>query len=346
MGAAARGREALDETGSASAGSACPWVPCRSRRCWPLAPARTSAGSTRCSRRAAAGLTEPCSFPSGGAGGRWPRRTWRRRGTGAGGARLNAGRRRGARVREEAGICRRPRSRALAGVPSRRARTMPARAGARPGHQHLAPERVGSRLGPARGLAYAQLPGGALSRPPGRGPPAVRLPMARVPAFAPAWSAGPTACSRARPGDRRLRVAVCALSDLAWRADTRRARRGRASAACPVPFIGLDHAERVLIAARSTPLCRQARRCLADAGDRAPAAQRPASGADPGRAILRATASPRRARDLDDARLRIPPTRCSSRSAARARAGQRSRGRPPDLLGSDRRPAHRGGRNA
>ena len=86
------------------------------------------------------------------------------------------------------------------------------------------------------------------------------LPLARVPEFAPAlarWTddlfPGET------PADRRLRLAVCALSDIAWRdhPDVRAEESFRRL--LQFPFIGLDHAERVVHRGGDPrPLCRQA----------------------------------------------------------------------------------------
>ena len=125
--------------------------------------------------------------------------------------------------------------------------------GARPGAQ--APGAGAGRVlgaGPARGLALlAAAGGGALSRPAGRGRPAVRPATWRAcrPSRRP-WCAGPTGLFPGEtPADRRLRVAVCALSDIAWRdhPDVRAEESFRRL--LQFPFIGLSHAERVLLAA-------------------------------------------------------------------------------------------------
>jgi exopolyphosphatase/guanosine-5'-triphosphate,3'-diphosphate pyrophosphatase len=139
------------------------------------------------------------------------------------------------------------------GVAPRRARTLPAAA--------LALDRVLKRLetqrvvfsalGLREGLLYSQL--GETEKyldPLVEGAQLIGLPLARVPEFAPAladWTAelfpGET------PAETRLRVAVCALSDIAWRdaADLRAEESFRRL--LQFPFIGLDHAERVFIAA-------------------------------------------------------------------------------------------------
>ena len=110
---------------------------------------------------------------------------------------------------------------ATPGVQERRARTLPAAA--------IVLDRVLKRLGPERivvsalglreGLLYSQLDRSEQYLDPLiEGAQLIGLPLARVPDFAPAlapWTAklfsGETAA------DIRLRVAVCALSDIAWR---------------------------------------------------------------------------------------------------------------------------------
>ena len=96
-----------------------------------------------------------------------------------------------------------------------------------------------------------------------------------MPDFAPALVAGPTTCFRGEtPAETRLRVAVCALSDIAWRdhPDVRAEESFRRL--LQFPFIGIDHAERVFIAAAiHARYAGAARRGLADAGDRAPVAR-------------------------------------------------------------------------
>ena len=231
--------------------------PAGARRCWPKAPARPSAAiDALLEEGLPPALTEPVFYAVGGG--------WRAlrqgahgggRGAGAGGARLHARRRRGARVRQEGlapaarrswrrcRACRRGASRTLPAAALVLDRVL----------KHLAPERVVfSALGLREGWLYAQLArDGALSRPAGRGRAAVRPAAWRAcrPSRRP-WRAGPTACSRARrPADRRLRVAACALSDIAWRdhADVRAEESFRRL--LQFPFIGLDHAERVFLAA-------------------------------------------------------------------------------------------------
>ncbi len=142
---------------------------------------------------------------------------------------------------------------ATPGVTSRRARTLPAAA--------LVLDRVLKRLEPGRvvfsalglreGLLYSQLQTEEQYLDPlVEGAQLIGLPLARVPDFAPAlatWTAG------LFPGETlaetRLRVAICALSDIAWRdaVDLRAEESFRRL--LQFPFIGLDHAERVFIAA-------------------------------------------------------------------------------------------------
>ena len=142
---------------------------------------------------------------------------------------------------------------ALPGLPSRRAATLPAAA--------LVLDRVLKRLAPGRvvfsalglreGWMYAQLdtPSRYLD-PVVEGAQTIGLPSARVPEFAPAlvqWTdalfPGETA------PDRRLRVAACALSDIAWRDDARLRAAESFRRLLQFPFIGIEHAERVFLAA-------------------------------------------------------------------------------------------------
>ena len=110
---------------------------------------------------------------------------------------------------------------ATPGVPERRARTLPAAALALDRLlKHLATERVVfSALGLREGFLYSQL-----SReeqyldPLIEGAQLIGLPLARVPDFAPelvSWTANLATGETA--AEKRLRVAICALSDIAWR---------------------------------------------------------------------------------------------------------------------------------
>jgi exopolyphosphatase / guanosine-5'-triphosphate,3'-diphosphate pyrophosphatase len=141
----------------------------------------------------------------------------------------------------------------LPGVATRRAPTLPAAALVMDRVlKHLAPERVVfSALGLREGWLYAQLPEAERYLDPlVEGARLVGLPLARVPGFAPAlvrWTEG------LFPGEthaeRRLRVAACALSDIAWRdhPDVRAEESFRRL--LQFPFIGIDHTERVFLAA-------------------------------------------------------------------------------------------------
>jgi len=142
---------------------------------------------------------------------------------------------------------------ATPGVTERRARTLPAAALALDRVlKHLEPDRVVfSALGLREGFLYSQL-----SReeqyldPLIEGAQLIGLPLARVPEFAPelvSWTqhlaSGETAA------EQRLRVAVCALSDIAWRdaPDLRAEESFRRL--LEFPFIGVTHPERAFIAA-------------------------------------------------------------------------------------------------
>jgi exopolyphosphatase/guanosine-5'-triphosphate,3'-diphosphate pyrophosphatase len=109
---------------------------------------------------------------------------------------------------------------------------------------------VFSALGLREGWLYAQLTDAERYLDPlVEGAQMFGLPLARVPQFAPAlarWTDG--LFPGEMPADRRLRLAVCALSDIAWRdhPDVRAEETFRRL--LQFPFIGIDHAERVFIA--------------------------------------------------------------------------------------------------
>ena len=142
---------------------------------------------------------------------------------------------------------------ALAAVPVRRARTLPAAALVLDRTlKRLAPEKVVfSALGLREGWLYAQLPEAERYRDPLiEGAQMVGLPLARVPGFPAAlvpWTEdlfpGET------PAETRLRIAACALSDMAWRdhPDLRASEMFRRL--LQFPFIGIEHPERVFLAA-------------------------------------------------------------------------------------------------
>ena len=138
-------------------------------------------------------------------------------------------------------------------VSERRARTLPAAALVLDRVlKRLAPERVVfSALGLREGLLYSHLSKSEQYLDPlVEGAQLIGLPLARVPDFAPAlvaWTGnlfpGET------PAERRLRVAVCALSDIAWRDPPDLRAEESFRRLLQFPFIGLDHGERVFLSA-------------------------------------------------------------------------------------------------
>ena len=141
---------------------------------------------------------------------------------------------------------------ALPDVPSRRVDTLPAAAAVL--HRvlkKLQPERVVfSLLGLREGWLYAQLDAEERYRDPLlEGAMAIGLPSARVPAFSAAlarWTddlfPGET------QGDRRLRLAVCALTDIAWRDHEKVRAIESFRRLLQFPFIGISHPERAFLA--------------------------------------------------------------------------------------------------
>jgi exopolyphosphatase / guanosine-5'-triphosphate,3'-diphosphate pyrophosphatase len=142
---------------------------------------------------------------------------------------------------------------ALSGVPERRARTMPAAALTMDRVlKHLKPEKVVfSALGLREGWIYAQLPREERYIDPlVEGARLIGLPLARVAEFAPAladWTKD--LFPGEMPSDTRLRVAVCALSDLSWRDHPDIRAEDSFRRLVQFPFIGVSHAERVFVAA-------------------------------------------------------------------------------------------------
>jgi exopolyphosphatase/guanosine-5'-triphosphate,3'-diphosphate pyrophosphatase len=138
------------------------------------------------------------------------------------------------------------------GVPERRARTLPAAALVLDRVlKRLAPERVVfSALGLREGVLYSQLSTQERYLDPlVEGAQLVGLPLARVPDFAPslvAWTAD--LFPDETPADTRVRVAVCALSDIAWRDHPDLRAEESFRRLLQFPFIGVDHPERVFIA--------------------------------------------------------------------------------------------------
>ena len=118
--------------------------------------------------------------------------------------------------------------------------------------KRLAPERVVfSALGLREGLIYSQLTRQEQYLDPLlEGAQLIGLPLARVPDFAPALASWTADLFPGEPhAEARLRVAACALSDIAWRdaPDLRAEESFRRI--LQFPFIGVSHAERVFIAA-------------------------------------------------------------------------------------------------
>lgn len=142
---------------------------------------------------------------------------------------------------------------AMPGVPTRRARTLPAAALVLDRVlKQLAPEKVVfSALGLREGWLYSQLDeGDRYLDPLVEGAQLAGLPLARVPAFASAlvrWTDGLFPGETA--ADTRLRFAVCALSDLAWRDHPDLRAEESFRRLLQFPFIGISHAERVFVAA-------------------------------------------------------------------------------------------------
>lgn len=138
------------------------------------------------------------------------------------------------------------------GVSRRRARTMPASALVLDRVlKHLAPDEVVfSALGLREGWLYSQLEDEERGLDPlVEGAQLIGLPGSRVPDFAPAlvaWTAHLFA--EENPAQQRLRVTLCALSDLGWRdhPDIRAEESSRR--VLQFPFIGLEHAERAFLA--------------------------------------------------------------------------------------------------
>jgi len=142
---------------------------------------------------------------------------------------------------------------ALPGVPSRRVATLPAAALVLERVlKSLKPERVVfSALGLREGWLYAQLPPEEQGRDPLiEGAQAFATPWARVPEFAAALSRWTDDLFPGEAaGDRRLRLAACALSDIAWQdhADVRALESYRRLV--QLPLIAITHAERAFLGA-------------------------------------------------------------------------------------------------
>ena len=139
------------------------------------------------------------------------------------------------------------------GVAERRARTLPAAALLMDRVlKHLSPQRlVFSALGLREGLLYSQLTKSEQYLDPlVEGAQLIGLPPARVPDFASelvSWTAN--LISNEVPAQTRLRVAVCALSDIAWRDPPDLRAEESFRRLLQFPFIGVSHPERAFIAA-------------------------------------------------------------------------------------------------
>ena len=141
----------------------------------------------------------------------------------------------------------------VAGVPGRRASTLPAAALVMDRTlKHLSPRRVVfSSLGVREGWIYERLSEADRELDPLiEGCRQLCRESARVPAFAEALERWTERLSMGESASqRRLRIAACALSDLAWReADDVKARHVF-ERILRFPFIGVTHAERAFLAA-------------------------------------------------------------------------------------------------
>ena len=141
---------------------------------------------------------------------------------------------------------------AMPGVAERGARTLPAAAMMLDRLlKRVAPDRViFSALGLREGYIYSQLSeADRYLDPLVEGAQLVGLPLARVPEFLEAllpWTAQLFPVEP--PSETRLRVAVCALSDMAWRDHPDLRAEESFRRLLQFPFVGLDHSERVFIA--------------------------------------------------------------------------------------------------
>lgn len=141
---------------------------------------------------------------------------------------------------------------ALPDVPSRRIDTLPAAALVMSRVlKNLKPERVVfSAHGLREGWLYAQLDQDEQFRDPLlEGAQAIGLPISRVPDFCAALSRW---TDDLFPGEtqsgRRLRLAVCALTDMAWRDHPKVRAEESFLRLLQFPFIGISHSERVFLA--------------------------------------------------------------------------------------------------
>ena len=155
------------------------------------------------------------------------------------------------------------------GVPGRRESTLPAAALVMERTlKHLAPGRVlFSSLGVREGWMYEQLSEADRALDPLiEGCRQLCVESARVPRFAAALERWTEQLSMGESGDdRRLRVAACALSDIAWREADDVKARNVFERILRFPFIGVTHAERAFLAA--TVHARYGKRADHDATD-------------------------------------------------------------------------------
>lgn len=141
----------------------------------------------------------------------------------------------------------------LPNVPSRRVQTLAAAALVMERVlKHLKPQRlVFSALGLREGWLYSQVPEPERYRDPLiEGAQTMALLGSRVPEFAPAlvrWT--DTLFLAEGEPDRRLRVAACALSDIAWRDQAEVQAHQSFERLVRFPFIGVTHPERAFLAA-------------------------------------------------------------------------------------------------
>lgn len=139
------------------------------------------------------------------------------------------------------------------GVPTRRLATLPAAALVLDRLlRQLDPERVVfSALGLREGWLFDQLSEAERYLDPlVEGAQIVGMAGARVPAFGAAlahWTDG--LFPGEAPADRRLRIAACALTDVAWRSHVDVQAEESFHRLLQFPFIGIDHPERVYLAA-------------------------------------------------------------------------------------------------
>ncbi|MEO8409080.1 MAG: Ppx/GppA family phosphatase, partial [Propionivibrio sp.] len=140
----------------------------------------------------------------------------------------------------------------LPDAPSRRIKTLPAAALVMwRVLRNLKPERVVfSACGLREGWLYCQLTKDEQYRDPLlEGAQAIGLPTARVPEFSAAlarWT--DDLFPGESPHDRRLRLTVCALTDVAWRDHAKVRARETFLRLLQFPFIGVSHPERAFLA--------------------------------------------------------------------------------------------------